>query len=624
MQVFSVVVGRLRILGLIAVASAALGVTATRAAAATSVVSVDHNQLLRNGLPWTPRGVQIVGIVAPDGALSGKYVAAHQQFGYAELQAALAAHADLVRFQVSQFGLDPQGPLYSPAYADEVANAVQAARGLGLAVIVSLQAQHPAGEPTRCPLPDAGAARAWAVLAPMFAGDGDVMFELYNEPGVAATPAGWIQWRAGGEIIFPGGSCQAVGMQALIAQIRAQAPDNVIIVPGLKGEQSLAGRTRVIDPAHRAGPQLAYGVHYPSLTRGIPYWDKTFGTISASVPVIVTEWDANSTTKCVPNAPAAAQLLLDYLASKRIGIVGFAFDLPGTIVADSAFTPTGYAGFACGVPNGGPGQILFSGYAAQAQAGDGTQPDPPPAWVVSVAALRGLAALAHATAAHFFDTPRTFVTGAGAPALAGLGMSSAVPAMSFADEGRLAAAITQGRLAPGTAAVVYAAGATAGTPVAQRRNPAHYYAAAARLAHAHGLLFIAAPQASLVTALAPGTPRSHLDGGFLRLRLAADTAHGADAFEAPAEASAGDPSGYAAFVAAASRQAAGAHPGIELLAGLSPATTRPLPPQATADALLDAFLSTRLTVTGYALRATSGPQLSAGVAFLRKLSRLES
>ena len=81
-----------------------------RAGAATSVITITHNQLLRNGLPWVPRGVQIVGLVAPDGALSGKYVAAHQQFGYAELQAAVAAHADLVRFQVSQFGLDPAGP----------------------------------------------------------------------------------------------------------------------------------------------------------------------------------------------------------------------------------------------------------------------------------------------------------------------------------------------------------------------------------------------------------------------------------------------------------------------------------------------------------------------------------
>jgi hypothetical protein len=613
-------VGRSRILLILVMAVAALAVPVARAGAATSVITISHSQLLRNGLPWMPRGVQIVGLVAPDGALSGKYVAAHQQFGYAELQAAVAAHADLVRFQVSQFGLDPQGPLYSTAYVDEVANAVQAARGLGLSVILSLQAQPPAGEPTRCPLPDAGAERAWESLSAMFAGDGDVMFELYNEPGVSATPAGWIQWRVGGEIIYPGGSCQAVGMQRLIDDIRARAPQNVIVVPSAGGEQSLAGRMRVSDPAHRPNPQLAYGIHYPSLTRGIAFWDKTFGTASASIPVIVSEWDANSTTGCVPNAPATAQVLLDYLASKHIGIVGFAFDLPGTIVMDSTFAPTSYAGFACGVPGGGPGQILFGNFAAEAQAGDGTVPDPTPAWIVSADLLSRLQLVAHATAAHFFNTPRTFVTAASTSSLALLGMGSAVPTASFSDEAKLAAAVTAGRLRPGAAAVVYAAGATRATPRAQQRNPAHYYALAADVAHAHGLLFIAAPQTSLVKTLAPATPAAARDAEFLRLGLARDTARHADAFEAPAQGTQDDSSMFASFVGSASRQAARSHPGIELLAGLTAGAARSAP---SSDALFDAFLSTRLTVAGYGFSGGAAAATTTGVAFLHKLERLD-
>ena len=618
--------GRIRILVVIALAAAAMAVPVARADAATSVITITHNHLLRNGLPWVPRGVQIVGLVAPDGALSGKYVAAHQQFGFAELQAAVAAHADLVRFQVSQFGLDPQGPLYSAAYVDEVANAVQTARGLGLAVIVSLQAQAPAGEPSRCPLPDAGAARAWASLSAMFAGDGDVMFELYNEPGVSATPAGWIQWRVGGEIIYPGGACQAVGIQTLINEIRAQAPSNVIVVPGLKGQQSLAGRMRLVDPANRADPQLAYGVHYPSLSRSAPFWDKTFGTASASVPVIVTEWDGNSTTNCVPNTPQAAPLLLDYLASKQIGVVGFAFDLPGTIVADSSYTPSSFAGFACGVPGGGPGQVLFGDFAAEAQAGDGTQPDPTPAWILSARQLSRFQLAAQATAVHFFNTPRTFVTGAGASSLAQLGMSSAVPATSFADEGKLAAAITAGRLAPGTAAVVYAAGATPATPVAQQRNPAPYYAQAAQIAHEHDLLFIAAPQMSLVTALAPATPADVLDRAFLRLGLARSTARDADAFEAPAQATQDDATQFASFVTKASSQASRSHPGIELLAGLNAGSSRAsgLRTAPSSNSMFNAFLGTRLTVTGYGFSGGATAATTQGLAFLRRLERLDS
>ena len=92
-----------------------------------------------------PRGVQIVGLVAPDGALSGKYIAAHQNFSARELSQAVAQGADTVRFQVSQFGLDPNNTLYSPAYVQEIQNAVHLARSLGLMVIVSVQAEPPAG-----------------------------------------------------------------------------------------------------------------------------------------------------------------------------------------------------------------------------------------------------------------------------------------------------------------------------------------------------------------------------------------------------------------------------------------------------------------------------------------------
>src|ERR1700749_1076804 len=99
-------------------------------------------------------------------------------------------------------------------------------------------------------------------------------------------------------------------------------------------------------------------------------------------------------------------------------------------------------------------------------------------------------------------------------------MSSAVPTTSFADETKLAAAVTAGRLAPGTAAVVYAAGATRATPVVQQRDPGAYYAMAAQIAHEHDLLFIAAPQLSLVTALAPATLPDGRDRAFLRLGLA--------------------------------------------------------------------------------------------------------
>jgi hypothetical protein len=524
----------------LALAGAATAPAATAAGPAgtgtgTGTVSVQGNQLLHNGVPWVPRGVQIVGLVAPDGALSGKYIPAHAHFGAAELQAAVADHADVVRFQVSEFGLDPEGPLYSPGYVQEVVSGVQTARALGLAVIVSLQAEPPAGEPTRCPLPDGGAERAWTALAAAFAGDSGVMFELYNEPAIAPTATDWALWRDGGEVIFPNGSCSAVGMQTLVDEIRGVAPANVIIVPGLAGEQALSGVPPISDPADPGDPQLAYGVHYPSLIKGVTAWERAFGRVSARVPVILTEWDANGTTNCLANAPAAAQLLLDYLASKRIGLVGFAFDLPGTIVADWSYTPTKYTGFACGDPASGPGQVLFARYGAEAQAGDGAQADPGPGWVVSTADLTHLHAAAPGVTAHFFNTPRTFVTGSGrvgTMSLAALGMPTAVPSQSFASAGALIGAVDAGRLRPGTRAVVYAAAHARSTPVAEQHHLARYYRLAGQAAHAHGLLFIAAPAANLVSALAPHTPAARQDAAFVRLRIAAQAAPYADVYVA--------------------------------------------------------------------------------------------
>ncbi|HWF50643.1 MAG TPA: hypothetical protein VG294_08385, partial [Solirubrobacteraceae bacterium] len=84
----------------VGVAAALAEAPAPAAASTPPVISVQGAQLLRNSVPWVSRGVQIVGLVAPDGALSGKYVPAHAHFGAAELQAALADHTDVVRFQV--------------------------------------------------------------------------------------------------------------------------------------------------------------------------------------------------------------------------------------------------------------------------------------------------------------------------------------------------------------------------------------------------------------------------------------------------------------------------------------------------------------------------------------------
>lgn len=344
---------------------------ATPVRAADPIVSVHRNQLLLDGQPWLPRGVQIVGLVAPDNLLKGQYKLAHEHFGQAELQAAIAKHADMVRIQVSQFGLDPKSPDFSSAYVSEVWRGVELARGLGLEVIVSVQAEPPGGNPNRCDLPTAGTRRVWDVLAPMFASDHGVVFELYNEPKVTPSPAGWKLWAQGGPAeTTDGGSCTAVGMQRLIDTIRGphDRAGNVVIVPGAGKEETIAGMPKLTDPSDRSDSQLAYGIHYPSLSGGPRLWNAEFGDASARAPVIVSEWYASEKSKhCSANQPQRVPTLLDYLKRHNIGINGFSFDLPDTIVADWNYDPTTYQNFACHTPGGGgAGQLLFDEYAQQA------------------------------------------------------------------------------------------------------------------------------------------------------------------------------------------------------------------------------------------------------------------
>ena len=218
--------------------------------------------------------MQIVGLVAPTSYLWGKYIAAGQHFGLPELQAAVNDHANLIRFQVSEYGLDPSNPEYSPGYVTSIENGIEMARSLGLYAIVSLQSESAAGlaaSANRCPFPDAGALTDWNELASMFGDDKGVMFELYNEPGGVATAAGWTQWLNGGPVVYGsqiGDSCTAVGMQQLINQIRADGAGNVIVVPAVGGETNLAGDT---------------GAHRPGRTRQTHSWP-TASTIRTCRP----------------------------------------------------------------------------------------------------------------------------------------------------------------------------------------------------------------------------------------------------------------------------------------------------------------------------------------------------
>src|SRR5579863_538874 len=88
---------------------------------------------------------------------------------------------------------------------------------------------------------------AWRSLAPLFATDRGVMFELFNEPQPdgpdAVQPHDWNAWKA--------------AMQPIVDDLRGRGAKNVLLVDGLYWAQVLNGAPQLEDPL----AQIVYAVH---------------------------------------------------------------------------------------------------------------------------------------------------------------------------------------------------------------------------------------------------------------------------------------------------------------------------------------------------------------------------
>lgn len=330
------------------------------AAAATSNLGpkIVNRHLTRGGQPFLPRGFNMIGLLAPAWCKQGQGPAAWAHFGQAELDAAEAWNANTLRFQVSQRGLADPGVAIADrdAYLAKVVQGVQLARSNGFLVIVSLQDQRNGCGPSH-PLPSSMSAAAWQVLAPALMNDSGVMFELFNEPNIDTNAEGWAQWRDGGVGPTTNLGDTPVGHQALVDQVRGLGAKNVLIVDGLDTAERLAGLTPLTDPLG----QLMYGVHPYYYQLGVSWWDQMYGTASATYPVIATEWSFTAES-CGTKKDTLANTLLAYLRDHGIGVLGHAFDVPGTVITtDWLWTPTDCAG-----TQGGSGLVTKNFFAGLA------------------------------------------------------------------------------------------------------------------------------------------------------------------------------------------------------------------------------------------------------------------
>jgi endoglucanase len=340
----------------------------------TGSITVSGNQILRDGEPFIPKGVIFtfpllpvaLGLM-PENSVQAYYISkqiAARNFYYESAFPMLAEWGvNTIRFNVFEGSLDINNDLFSPEYADDLRQIVGLARQQGFAVILCLFDGGNQSDPATASRPTAlyrsapGKLAATAItfrafrkLARMFGKDQGVILETLNEPY-----CGWDLWLNGGlhrdEAFY--------GVNSLIHVARIYEATNTILCCGPSG--SFAGFPGgVRDPLNR----IAYSIH-PFFGQGITPedWDANFGNIAQSVPVVLSAWNADPRDPwCTPETMGVPQTFLDYLRSRSIGLVGFAFDMPGTIVKGLNGRPTQWPSDP-GL-SGGPGELLQNHFHA--------------------------------------------------------------------------------------------------------------------------------------------------------------------------------------------------------------------------------------------------------------------
>jgi endoglucanase len=301
----------------------ALAVTpsAIRSQAVTGVgqAAVRDNHFIRDGKPWIPHGFQQIAFAVAPGAFGTApaiFRIAAENFSPQEYSDMKAHGGDAVRIQVAQNGFDPQGINFDPKFQENVIGAIHSARQAGLTVIVSIQNEPQTGEkqkPTE--LPDEATERVWCHLAPPFAHDRGVIFEIYNEPRIRPMPPqgpSVEQWKA-----------WAAAMNRLIGLIRSLGAENVVVADGLQRAETLNGAPHLEDRLH----QVVYASHpyaHSSEDQDEPAWKSKFGDYSMDAPVLISEWGIGY--YCDIKTSKQTERFLDYLQRHRIGLVIVTWD----------------------------------------------------------------------------------------------------------------------------------------------------------------------------------------------------------------------------------------------------------------------------------------------------------
>jgi aryl-phospho-beta-D-glucosidase BglC (GH1 family) len=251
-------------------------------------------------------------------------------------------------------------------YKATVEQAVSAANAAGLYVILDLHWTAPGNT---CPqsqdqMADRDHSLAfWTSVASTFKGNPAVLFDLFNEPYVSGGPSGyangadyWAIWLNGGatpQLSTNSGKTivaiawSSVGMNQMIAAVRATGATNVVMAGGLAGASDLSGWL-----SHKptdALNQLALSWHAYSGTGGQGGYAQA--VLGAGIPVIIGETgdkSANGTS----SAPTIANVT-KWADANDASVMVWAWDdwsssggSSNLLIKDAAGTPTDGEGVA--------------------------------------------------------------------------------------------------------------------------------------------------------------------------------------------------------------------------------------------------------------------------------------
>ncbi len=336
--------------------------TATHAAApgvALAPLSVAGHQLMAGGVPLLLHGVNrsgtedfcSEGLGIFDGPSDANSVAAIKSWG-----------TNAVRVPLNEdcwLGINGINAVYSGAnYQQAIEGYVSLLNQAGLYAILELHWSAPGTTvPTgQNPMPDADHSPAfWTSVAGSFKGDGDVIFDLFNEPypdGNSDTIEAWQCWQQGGTCT--GISYPIAGMQELVNAVRATGASNVIMLGGIQYANTLDQWSTYVptDPDN----QLAASMHNYNynICTTTACWNDTLTAIG-NHPLIMGEIGENDTSG------AYITSLMNWADSNQVSYLAWTWDTWGCGGAAPVLISS-YSGTAC-VPFGSTYQQHLATFA---------------------------------------------------------------------------------------------------------------------------------------------------------------------------------------------------------------------------------------------------------------------